>query len=183
MAAPSIIFFDEFDAIVPRREMGISDSRVSERVISQLLTEMDGLLSLQNVLVLAATNRPDIIDPAVMRPGRFDRIILVPAPDDGARLQVLKIHTKDMPLAKNVDLQDLAKMTAGYSGADLEALCREAAMTALRKDMDSKIVTPEDFKAAMKEVLPSITSDMEKWYQDVSQRFKVQTEKPIPAIA
>jgi len=181
MAAPSIVFFDEFDAIVPRRGLGISDSRVSERVISQVLTEMDGLISLQNILVIAATNRPDIIDPAVLRPGRFDRLIYVPSPDEGARLQILKIHTRGMPL-KNVDVTDLAKMTAGYSGADIEALCREAGLNALRKDIKSKEVTLDDFKTAMREILPSITPDMEKWYQETTQRFK-QVEKPIPAIA
>ena len=182
MAAPSIIFFDEFDALVPRRGMGISDSRVSERVISQILTEMDGLIALQNVLVIAATNRPDIIDPAVLRPGRFDRIIFVPSPDKEARLKILKIHTRGMPLAKEVDLADLARGTAGYSGADLEALCREAAINALRKDMASKQVTLEDFMSSMKEILPSITPEMEKWYMEASQRFK-RVEKPIPAIA
>lgn len=181
MAAPSIVFFDEFDALVPRRGMGISDSRVSERVISQLLTEMDGLISLQNVLVVAATNRPDIIDPAVLRPGRFDRIIYVPAPDEKARLGILKIHTKGIPL-KDVELADLAKITAGYSGADLEALCREAALSALRKDMESREVTWDDFRTVLREIQPSITPDMEKWYQETSQRFK-QVEKPIPAIA
>jgi len=181
MAAPAVIFFDEFDSLVPRRGMGYADSGVSERVISQLLTEMDGLISLQNVLVIAATNRPDIIDPAVLRPGRFDRIIYVPAPDEEARLNILKIHARGMPL-KGVDLADLAKITAGYSGADLEALCREAALSALRKDIESKEVTWDDFRIVLKEIQPSITPDMEKWYQETSQRFK-QVEKPIPAIA
>ncbi len=182
MAAPSIIFFDEFDALVPRRGMGIADSRVTERVISQILTEMDGLITLQNVLVIAATNRPDIIDPAVLRPGRFDRIIYVPPPDEEARLKILQIHTRGMPLAEDVDLADLARRTAGYSGADLEALCREAALNALRRDINSKEVTLEDFTRAMKEIVPSITPEMEKWYREVSQRFK-QIERPIPAVA
>ncbi len=182
MAAPSIIFFDEFDALVPRRGMGIADSRVTERVISQILTEMDGLITLQNVLVIAATNRPDIIDPAVLRPGRFDRIIYVPPPDEEARLKILQIHTRGMPLAEDVDLTDLARKTAGYSGADLEALCREAALNALRRDINSKEVTLEDFTKAMKEIVPSITPEMEKWYREVSQRFK-QIERPIPAVA
>jgi len=182
MAAPSIIFFDEFDALVPRRGMGIADSRVTERVISQILTEMDGLITLQNVLVIAATNRPDIIDPAVLRPGRFDRIIYVPSPDEEARLKILQIHTRGMPLAEDVDLADLARRTAGYSGADLEALCREAALNALRRDINSKEVTLEDFTRAMREIVPSITPEMEKWYREVSQRFK-QIERPIPAVA
>jgi len=104
--------------------MGSSDSGVTERVISQLLTEMDGLETLQNVVVIAATNRPDILDPALLRPGRFDRLIYVPAPDDDSRLQALKIHTKSVPLAKDVDVTSFAKILKGYSGADVQAMCR-----------------------------------------------------------
>ncbi len=107
-AAPAIIFFDELDSIIPRRGAGYSDSGASERVISQLLTEMDGIEALQNVVVIAATNRPDILDPAVMRPGRFDRLIDVPAPDSKALLQIFKIHAHNMPLSKDVDLQEIA---------------------------------------------------------------------------
>ena len=186
MAAPSIIFFDEFDAIVPRRGMGIGDSMVTERVISQLLTEMDGLVALENVVVIGATNRPDIIDPAVLRPGRMDRIIYVPPPDEEARLQILKIHTRNMPLAEDVDLREIAKKTEGYSGADLETVCREAAMNALRKDINAKHVTKEDFEKALKKVGPSLTPEMIKWYEDLAktfQKMRAGIEKPPAIIA
>jgi transitional endoplasmic reticulum ATPase len=171
-AAPAIIFFDELDAILPRRGMGYSDSGVSERVISQLLTEMDGIETLENVVVIGATNRPDILDPAVLRPGRFDRLIYVPAPDENTRLEIFKIHTRGMPLSKDVSLEQLAKMTEGYSGADIEAVCREAAMNALRRDIEAKEVTLKDFKDAMEKIKPSVTSDMENWYLSFSKRFK-----------
>jgi len=171
-AAPAIIFFDELDSIVPRRGMGYADSGVSERVISQLLTEIDGIEALQNVAVVAATNRPDILDPAVLRPGRFDRLIYVPAPDEQSLVQILKIHTRGMPLVKDVNLSELARNMAGYSGADVEAVCREAAMNSLRRDIDSKEVTLQDFKEAMAKIKPSITSDMDAWYQGFGKRFK-----------
>ncbi len=171
-AAPAIIFFDELDSIVPRRGMGYADSGVSERVISQLLTEIDGIEALQNVAVVAATNRPDILDPAVLRPGRFDRLIYVPAPDEKSLVQILKIHTRGMPLAKDVNLSDLARNMAGHSGADVEAVCREAAMFALRRNIESKEVTLQDFKEAMAKIKPSITSDMDAWYQGFAKRFK-----------
>jgi transitional endoplasmic reticulum ATPase len=180
MAAPSIIFFDEFDSLVPSRGMS-TDSRVTERVISQLLSEIDGLLTLQNVLVIAATNRPDIIDPAVLRPGRFDRRVYVPSPDEKARLKILEIKTKGMPLNENVDLKDLAKKMGGYSGADIESVCREAGLNSLRRDIDSENVDIKDFEEAMAETIPSITPEMEKWYIDASRRFKEQ--KPPMAIA
>jgi len=171
-AAPAIIFFDELDSIVPRRGMGYADSGVSERVISQLLTEIDGIEALQNVAVVAATNRPDILDPAVLRPGRFDRLVYVPAPDEQSLLQILKIHTRGMPLAKDINLSELARNMAGYSGADVEAVCREAAMNSLRGNIDSKEVTLQDFKEAMVKIKPSITSDMDAWYQGFGKRFK-----------
>jgi transitional endoplasmic reticulum ATPase len=181
MAAPSIIFFDEFDSLVPSRGMG-GDSRVTERVISQLLTEIDGLLTLQNVLVIAATNRPDIIDPAVLRPGRFDRRVYVPPPNTEARLKILKIKTENMPLNKNVNLETLARKMDGYSGADIESVIREAAMYALRRNAESSIVNLKDIDEAMADVAPSITPEMEKWYQESNKRFK-EREKPPMAIA
>jgi transitional endoplasmic reticulum ATPase len=179
MAAPAVIFFDEIDSLVPRRGMGYADSGVSERVISQLLTEMDGIVSLDNIVVLAASNRPDIIDPAVLRPGRFDRMIYVPSPDEKTRLQIFQIYTKDMPLSKEVSLPSFARTTKGFSGADLEALCREAAMNALRTNAEAKEVTSSDFKKAMEKIGPSITPDMENWYQSLTQQFK-KIEKAAP---
>ncbi len=171
-AAPAIIFFDELDSLVPRRGLGYSDSGASERVISQLLTELDGIESLQNVVVIAATNRPDILDPAVLRPGRFDRLIYVPAPDFNALKEIFKIHTHDMPLSKDVELDQLARMAAGYSGADVEGLCREAGLNALRRDMEASEVTLGDFREALDKIKPSITSDMDTWYQNFSKRSR-----------
>jgi transitional endoplasmic reticulum ATPase len=182
MAAPAVIFFDEIDSLVPRRGLGFADSGVTERVISQLLTEMDGIVTLENVVVMAATNRPDIIDPAVLRPGRFDRLIYVPEPDEKSRLQIFKIHTKNMPLAKDVSLETLAAMTKHYSGADIEAVCREAAMQALRRDLNAKEVTMMDFEEALKRIGPSITPDMEKWYKSFMQQVR-QAQRPATPVA
>ncbi len=178
-AAPSIVFFDELDSVVPRRGMGFGDSGVSERVISQLLTEMDGIESLVNVVVIGATNRPDIIDPAILRPGRFDRLIYVPAPDNSTRLNILKIHTRNMPLERDVDLEQVSGQAAGYSGADLEAVCREAGLISLRRDIETKSVTLEDFRDALERVKPSVTPDMENWYQAFTKRFKKE-RAPVP---
>jgi transitional endoplasmic reticulum ATPase len=182
-AAPAIIFFDELDSIIPRRGAGYSDSGATERVVSQLLTEMDGIESLQNVVVIAATNRPDILDPAVMRPGRFDRLIDVPAPDSKALMQIFKIHARDMPLSKDVDLQEIAVKAKGYSGADVEALCREAAMNALRESIDSKEVTRKDFDEAMETVKPSINEKMEEYYSQFSERSRKERVVPTAIIS
>jgi transitional endoplasmic reticulum ATPase len=182
-AAPAIIFFDELDSIIPRRGAGYSDSGATERVISQLLTEMDGIESLQNVVVIAATNRPDILDPAVMRPGRFDRLIDVPAPDSKALMQIFKIHARDMPLSKDVDLQEIAVKARGYSGADVEALCREAAMNALRDSIDAKEVTRKDFDEAMETIKPSINEKMEEYYSQFSERSRKERVIPTAIIS
>ena len=168
--APTIVFLDELDAIAPRRGV-YSGSHVTESVVNQLLTSMDGLESMEGVVVIGATNRPDIIDPGLLRPGRFDRLLLVPAPDKEARIQILKIHTKDMPLDKNVDLEEIAERSEGYSGADLEALCREAAMIALRKNEKAKKVTLSNFEEAFKVVRGSITKDMIEYYKKVGEEL------------
>jgi transitional endoplasmic reticulum ATPase len=178
-AAPSIIFFDELDSVASRRGMGSDDSGASEHVISQLLTEMDGIEALVNVVVIGASNRPDMIDPAILRPGRFDRLIFVPAPDHSTRLQTLKIHTRNMPLAEGVDVEEITRQTAGYSGADLEAVCREAGLVSLRRDIESNSVTMEDFRDALDRVKPSMTSEIENWYKGFKKRFK----KPRAPIA
>ncbi len=182
MASPTVIFLDEMDSLTPRRGMGMSDSGVSERVISQLLTEMDGIVTLQDIVVIAATNRPDMVDSAVLRPGRFDRLIYVPEPDEKSRLQVFKIYTKDMPITKDVDLNQLSLMTKYYSGADIESLCREAAMHALRRDVEAKEVTMNDFQDAIKEVGPSVTPEMEKWYMNFMRQVR-QVQKPATPVA
>jgi transitional endoplasmic reticulum ATPase len=159
-----------------------ADSRVTARVISQLLTEIDGLLTLQNVLVIAATNRPDLIDPAVLRPGRFDRMVYVPAPDRESRLKILKIKTDTMSLDENVNPEEIIDRMTGYSGADIDSLVREAGMNALRRNPESDTVGLEDFDFALSEMMPSITPEMETWYMGVSKRFK-EREKPPMAIA
>jgi len=182
-AAPAIIFFDELDAIVPKRGLGYADSGASERVISQLLTEIDGIESLQNVLVIAATNRPDILDPAVMRPGRFDRLIYVPSPDLESMREIFKIHTRSMPLSRDVDIDELARKAQGYSGADIEAICREAAMIALREDLDATEVSLRDFNKAMERVGPSITPDDDAWYQKFSKRLRRERAAPPTPVA
>ncbi|MFW9932077.1 MAG: CDC48 family AAA ATPase, partial [Candidatus Thorarchaeota archaeon] len=149
--APCILFFDEIDAIMSSRTAR-DDTGVSKRIVNQFLAELDGMQSLQNVLVIGATNRADILDPAVLRPGRFDAVVFVPPPDLEARKEILRVHTKNMPLADDVNLDTLATMTEGFSGADIEGLTREAAMAAVRTDWKSKPVTMEHFKQALKEV-------------------------------
>jgi transitional endoplasmic reticulum ATPase len=182
-AAPSVIFFDEVDAIAPIRGGGYGDSHVTERVISQLLTEMDGIEELRGVVVLAATNRPDIIDPAILRPGRFDKILYVPLPDFEARKEILKIHLRNKPLAEDVDVDDLARRTEGYTGADLAAVCNTAVTLAIREHvMNSK--NPEEAKKnfknlkvyrrhleeALKKVRPMSQRELEM-YKRISEEF------------
>ncbi|MBD3155491.1 MAG: CDC48 family AAA ATPase [Candidatus Aenigmarchaeota archaeon] len=167
--SPSIIFFDEIDALVPKRGSSRGEN-VSEKVVSQMLTELSGLEDLHDVVVVAATNRPDILDTALLRPGRFDRKILVPQPDEEARLKILEIKTKKVPIQKDVKLKNIAKETEGYSGADLEVLVREAAMHALRKDNKSDKVTKKDFEHAIENIKPSLNKDIIKFYQQFDER-------------
>jgi transitional endoplasmic reticulum ATPase len=161
--APCIVFLDELDAIAHRRGYD-NDSGVSERVVNQLLTSMDGLETLEGVVVIGATNRPDMVDPALLRTGRFDRILLVPAPDKGARLEILKVHTKTMPL-EGVELDELAEELDGYTGADIEGLAREAAMIALRENKNARKVTMAQFQEATKVVRPSLDEETIKFYE------------------
>lgn len=172
-AAPCVIFLDEIDAIAPVRGTS-SDSGVTERVISQLLTEMDGLEPLHNVVVIAATNRPDIIDPALLRPGRFDRLVYIPPPDLAARKEILRIHTKGKPLAEDVDLDKLATKMENFTGADIAAVCNEAVMLAIRDyvldggDLDEDKVKQlkvgmKYFEKAMDSVEPMSASDLRKY--------------------
>lgn len=170
-AAPCIIFFDELDSIAPRRGLH-TDSGVTDRLVNQLLTEMDGMMTLKEVVVIGATNRPDILDPALLRPGRFDRIIYVPPPDRAARLEILKIHTREMPLAPDVDLNQLAAITEGYTGADLEAVCREAALTAARENIEADKVEWRHFSQALQKVGPSITDEIKGEYEKTLREFK-----------
>lgn len=171
--APAVIFFDEVDALVPRRGYS-ADSHVSERVVSQLLAEISGIEDMNGIVVIAATNRPDIVDPALLRPGRFDRQILVLTPDEKSRLEILNIHTRNMPLTKDVDIKKLSKETEGFSGADIEALCREAALNAMRKDINSAEVTRKDFDHALKEVKPSVAPEVNEFYESLMKKKKTQ---------
>ncbi len=153
--APTVIFFDEIDSIASTRSGNDGDSGVTKRVVNQLLTEMDGLEELEDVAIIAATNRPDIIDPGLMRPGRFDRHIKVDTPSEEGRLAIFEVHTKNMPLADDVNLKKLARNTEGYVGADIEAICREAAMLTLRNNIEASTIPNKYFKEAIEKVKPA----------------------------
>lgn len=170
--SPCIIFFDEIDSLAGRRGMSSEGgSKVTEHVLNQLLAEMDGIEENSDIVIIGATNRPDILDPAILRPGRFDRVLLVGPTDKKGRLEIFKIHTKNMPLAKDVDIDELAERTEGYVGSDIEGLCREAAMLTLRKDLKAEKVTKEFFEEALQKVKASITkADIEK-YKKVEENY------------
>jgi transitional endoplasmic reticulum ATPase len=170
--SPCIVFFDEIDSLAGKRgQMHGGGAKVTENVLNQLLSEMDGIEDLTNVIVIGATNRPDILDPALMRPGRFDRIVYVPVPEKEGRLQILKIHTKNMPLDKSVNIQKLSDELDGYTGADIEALAREAAMLALREDIETKKVTKKHFEQAMEKVQPSVSKADQQRYKQVESKY------------
>jgi transitional endoplasmic reticulum ATPase len=181
--SPTIIFFDEIDSIAPRRGLS-SEGHVTERIVNMLLTEMDGLQELHDVVIIASTNRPDILDTALLRPGRFDRIILAPVPDIKTREAIFKVHTASMPLGKDVNISGLAKDSEGFVGADIEAICREAAISALREDIKANEVNMKHFNSAFKKVKPSVTKEIEKAYADLEDTFRkargeeLKEEKP-----
>jgi transitional endoplasmic reticulum ATPase len=161
--SPCIIFFDEIDSLAGKRGME-QGQKVTERVLNQMLAEMDGIEDLSNVIVIGATNRPDMLDSALLRPGRFDRILLASAPSKEGREQIFKIHTKNMPLAKDVNVDKILEQTEGFVGADMESLVREAAMLTLRDDIESKEVNMKHFEEALKKVSASVTkSDIDKY--------------------
>ncbi len=168
--APTIVFLDEIDSIAPRRG-STGDSGVTERIVNQLLTSMDGIEVLQGVVVVGASNRPDILDSALLRAGRFDKMIYIPPPDAEGRLKILKVHTKNMPLASDVDLKKLANIGEGYVGADLENLVREAGMIAYRKDPNATKVTQADFMDAMNAIKPSVDEEVLKFYNTISSNM------------
>ncbi len=182
--APTVIFFDEIDSIAGERGRGQTDSGVGERVVSQLLTELDGLEELEDVVVIATTNRPDLIDSALLRPGRLDRHVHVPVPDEGGRKKIFEVHTRDKPLADAVDLDWLAAETEGYVGADIEAVCREASMQASREfitsvdpeEMGDTIenvrISKEHFEHALEEVNPSVTAETRDRYEEIEEQFQ-----------
>jgi transitional endoplasmic reticulum ATPase len=167
--SPAIIFFDELDSIAPMRGMD-EGGRVMERVVNQLLAELDGLEALKDVVVIAATNRPDILDPALLRSGRFDRMLLVGPPDRQGRHEILKIHASRTPKGEDVSLEELAELTDGYVGSDLDNLCREAAMLALREGLDR--VEMRHYREALKKVRPSVEEQMLSYYERIGERFK-----------
>ena len=155
LAAPCIIFLDEVDALVPRRG-GSSDSHVTGNVVSQILTEIDGLEELHNVLIIGATNRLDIVDPAILRPGRFDRIIEVPLPDAKGRSNIFKIHTKKKPLAKDVDLEKIVERTDGFSGAEIAAIANRAGITALKRYVNGKSSSVKEIEISQNDLIDAI---------------------------
>ncbi|VVB82808.1 VCP-like ATPase [uncultured archaeon] len=189
--APCIIFFDEIDSFARRRgSAGGAFSDSHESLLNTLLTEMDGLEDLKNVVVIGATNRPDMLDSALLRPGRFDRLVLVPVPSVEGRLQILKIHTKKMPLGDGKKLLSekereellkyLAKETDGYTGADLESFCREAAMLTLRKDKNAKMIGKENFEDAMKKVPPSVSKQQAELYKKMESEYLKSAKAALP---
>ncbi|MEF8886687.1 MAG: CDC48 family AAA ATPase [Haloarculaceae archaeon] len=189
--APTVVFFDEIDSIAGERGRRSGDSGVGERVVSQLLTELDGLEELEDVVVIATTNRPDLIDSALVRPGRLDRHVHVPVPDEEARRKIFEVHTRGKPLAEGVDLDDLAARTDGYVGADIEAVCREASMAATREfinsvdpeEVDETVgnvrVTADHFDEALDEVGPSVDEDTRERYDEIEEQF--ETREPDQA--
>jgi len=170
--APTVIFLDELDSLVPARGGGLGEPAVTERVVNTILAEMDGLEELQSVVVIGATNRPNLIDPALLRPGRFDELIYVPVPDEAGRRRILGIHVTDMPLAEDVDLDAIAARTDRFTGADLEDLVRRAGLTALRESLDAPTVTMAHFEKALEETRASVTPEMEREYEQIADRLK-----------
>ncbi|WP_330632008.1 CDC48 family AAA ATPase [Halocatena halophila] len=186
--APTVVFFDEIDSIAGERGQRMTDSGVGERVVSQLLTELDGVEELDDVVIIAATNRPDLIDNALLRPGRLDRHIHVPVPDAKARKAIFEVHTRDKPLADAIDRDELAAQTDGYVGADIEAVCREAAMIATREfigrvdpeEIESSVsnvrITMDHFERALEEIQPSVDQEVRSQYEQIEERFNKASE-------
>jgi transitional endoplasmic reticulum ATPase len=180
--APTIIFIDELDSLVPARGGGLGEPQVTERVVNTILSELDGLEELQNVVVIGATNRPTLIDPALLRPGRFDELIYVGVPDTSGRRRILAIHTEGMPLATDVDLESLARRTERFTGADLEDLVRRAGLTALRRGLDAGQVTMADFEVALGETRASVTPEMLEEYERIQDTLKSDAVRPMSGI-
>ena len=180
--APTIIFIDEIDSLVPARGGGLGEPQVTERVVNTILSEMDGLEELQNVVVIGATNRPTLVDPALLRPGRFDELIFVGTPDTAGRRRILAIHTRHMPLERDVDLESLARRTERFTGADLEDLVRRAGLTALRRGLDTGKVTMADFETALGETRASVTSEMLEEYDAIQDTLKSDAVRPMSGI-
>jgi transitional endoplasmic reticulum ATPase len=172
---PTVIFFDELDSLAPVRGGFMGEPQVTERVVNQLLAEMDGMEELKGVVVLGATNRPDMIDPALLRPGRFDEIVYVPVPDGKARLEIFRSHTGKMALDRDVDLEKLAEISDRFTGADIAGVCMKAGLYALRDNPDARTVTMEHFFRAAKEEIPSVTEEMIKEYEKLARKVKQES--------
>lgn len=177
--SPSIIFLDELDALAPIRGAAVGEPQVTERIVNQLLSEMDGLEELIGVVVIGATNRPDIIDPALIRPGRFDELILVPIPDAKTRHKIFEVHTKKMVIADDMDIDTLVKLTDKYTGADIAAVCKKAGRFALREDMGAERVYHKHFLIAIDETGPSVTEDTMKFYEAIKGSLRTKRSKEI----
>ena len=170
--APAVVFLDELDALVPRRGTAVGEPHATERIVNQMLAEMDGLEELRRVVVIGATNRPDLVDPALLRPGRFDELIYVPVPDEKARLAIFRVHTRGMALAPDVDLEKLAARTAGYTGADIAEVCRKAGRIALRESLEAKVVTLAHFEQALAKTPRSVTPELEEQYKRLAKNLR-----------
>ncbi|QDG53609.1 CDC48 family AAA ATPase [Persicimonas caeni] len=170
--APTVIFIDEIDSLAPQRGGGLGEPAVTERVVNTLLAEMDGLEGMDGVVVVGATNRPTLLDPALLRPGRFDEVVYVPVPEEEGRLKILQIHTEKMPLADDVDLAALASRTQGFTGADLENLVRRAGLNALRANLEADKVSMDVFEQALEQSHPSVTPEMESEYEQMHDKLK-----------
>jgi transitional endoplasmic reticulum ATPase len=173
--APTVIFIDEIDSMAPARGGGMGEPAVTERVVNTLLAEMDGLEELRGVVVIAASNRPALLDPALLRPGRFDDLVYVPVPEQEGRLHILRIHTRNMPLGEDVDLESIAGRTNGYTGADLEDIVRRAGLQALRESLDTERVDMRFFEDALKETRASVTPEMDREYRDLVRTLKQES--------
>ena len=176
--APTVIFIDELDSLVPARGGGLGEPQVTERVVNTILSEMDGLEELRSVVVIGATNRPNLIDPALLRPGRFDELIYVSVPDEAGRRRILGIHTASMPLATDVDLDSLARRTERFTGADLEDLTRRAGLFAIRRSLTAAEVYMTDFDKALTETRASVTPEMEEEYARIEASLKQDAMNP-----
>ncbi len=176
--SPCVVFFDEIDSLAGKRGSE-GGQKVTERVLNQLLAEMDGLEDMNDILVLGATNRPDMLDTAILRPGRFDKILLVNSPEEEGRKKILEIHTSRMPLAKDVNLKKLAKDLDGYTGADIDALVREAAMISLRESINAKEVNKKHFEEATNKIKPSVTKKSLETYKKIEEQFLSKAKSAI----
>ncbi|MFZ2500227.1 MAG: CDC48 family AAA ATPase [Methanosarcina sp.] len=181
--APSIIFLDELDSLAPLRGAHSGEPQVTARILNQLLSEMDGLEELRAVVVIGATNRPDIIDPALIRPGRFDELILVPVPDERARKEIFKVHTEKMALSEDVDIEKFVSLTDQYTGADIAAVCKKAGRHALREDLHAKNVGNRHFLEAISESGPSVTPDTMKYYEAIKGELRTRKSKEIENLS